>query len=131
MAEVAPTQAKEAKLTRYLVYETTDTGRHLELVAEKMADSAATALRLYFADLPVERAGYFTAVSENAIRIRSRAVKTEVSTTVTDMGSPKLPDQPKETDPEPEPEPPAQSHLSQVPEPEAESETEPAAETFA
>lgn len=71
----------EPLLTRYLIYETEDVdGETLKRVGEALAKGSDDALRKWFADPPIDRAGFYVAISENARRIRR--VQAKVKTTI-------------------------------------------------
>lgn len=95
------TTKQEAKLTRYLIYETDEIGVLLKFVGDQDATSSDQAYRLFSARLPADREGHWIAVSENACKIRERKIEKSVKATVREIGPPGT----KFPDPEPEPEP--------------------------
>lgn len=78
--------ADEAQLTRYLVFETDAEGVELRRVGEQNARGSDDALRKFFAEPPIDRDGFYVAVSENSFKLRH--VHAKVRTTIGEAAFP-------------------------------------------
>jgi hypothetical protein len=77
------------KATRYLIYETDDSGRTLHLAGEIDDYGSEPARRHWFATQPSDREGTFTAVSENAMRLIQRRVEKNPKVVLEEVAVPK------------------------------------------
>jgi hypothetical protein len=82
--------AQERPQTRYLVYETPDTGRTLHVRGEQLASSSDQALRRHFDANPGSDDGarVFTAISENHCKLRVPPPKIVASAPAVDEEKP-------------------------------------------
>jgi len=80
---------KTEPTTTFLIYETTSDGVSLDGVGSEVAHSSDQALRLFFTrPANAGRSGVFTAISENARRLRVRKVEQTVKATLDDYQPP-------------------------------------------